>query len=600
MPVQTKIQVRRDTAANWTSTNPTLAAGEIGFETDTGKFKIGTGTLAWNNASLKYSQDASLLAGAASITSLTTSGDVVVGGNLTVNGTTTSINSSTLQVDDKNLELGSVAAITGRTGNAVSANATITGSNTSGFIIGQSVTQTAGASLATTTIASIINATAFTVAIAPTTSGAITVNIGGPDDITADGAGITVLGTSNKTLQWSNAATAWTSNQDFNLFSTAQTYKINAISVLTDTQVLGRSINTASSANTIVARDASNNFAANTITANLTGTASLATNLVGGTANKGEIVYQSGVNTTAELTAPTTNNQVLAYNTSTNAPYWSAVTGSGNVVFATSPVLTTPNIGTPSFANLTSATALPISTGVAGLGTNVATFLATPSSANFQNTITGATGTGAVVFGTSPSLTTPALGVATGTSINVTGQLISTQTTGTAPLSVASTTRVTNLNAATAGVADSATIAGQANNVTATANNLIFVGTTANTLSTLAYSSSNNGQVLGIASGQPAFITPAATGVTNFTAGTGITTSGSTGAITVSVNASSALTFTTTQRVNVNTDVLTFGIRANTTQTANIFEARDGAANLMMSLSNVGTLFAVTIDGGTA
>jgi len=46
------IQLRRDTAANWTSTNPTLAAGEMGFETDTGKFKIGTGSTAWTV--LKY------------------------------------------------------------------------------------------------------------------------------------------------------------------------------------------------------------------------------------------------------------------------------------------------------------------------------------------------------------------------------------------------------------------------------------------------------------------------------------------------------------------------------------------------------------------
>lgn len=43
------IQVRRDTAANWTSVNPTLAAGEIGLETDTGLFKIGTGSAAWTS-----------------------------------------------------------------------------------------------------------------------------------------------------------------------------------------------------------------------------------------------------------------------------------------------------------------------------------------------------------------------------------------------------------------------------------------------------------------------------------------------------------------------------------------------------------------------
>jgi hypothetical protein len=51
MPVQTKIQTRRDTAANWTSTNPTLAAGEMGFETDTLKFKVGDGSTAWTSLS---------------------------------------------------------------------------------------------------------------------------------------------------------------------------------------------------------------------------------------------------------------------------------------------------------------------------------------------------------------------------------------------------------------------------------------------------------------------------------------------------------------------------------------------------------------------
>ena len=52
MPVQTQIQQRRGTAASWTSTNPTLAAGEIGFESDTNRFKIGNGSTAW--ASLSY------------------------------------------------------------------------------------------------------------------------------------------------------------------------------------------------------------------------------------------------------------------------------------------------------------------------------------------------------------------------------------------------------------------------------------------------------------------------------------------------------------------------------------------------------------------
>lgn len=48
-----QIQLRRDTAANWTSSNPTLAQGEMGIETDTAYYKIGDGTTAWT--SLSYS-----------------------------------------------------------------------------------------------------------------------------------------------------------------------------------------------------------------------------------------------------------------------------------------------------------------------------------------------------------------------------------------------------------------------------------------------------------------------------------------------------------------------------------------------------------------
>jgi hypothetical protein len=71
--------------------------------------------------------------------------------------------------------------------------------------------------------------------------------------------------------------------------------------------------------------------------------------------------------------------------------------------------------------------------------------------------VTDETGSGALVFATSPSLVTPTLGVATGTSLSVSGQLTSTVATGTAPLVVTSTTPVANLN-----------IGGNAANVTGT------------------------------------------------------------------------------------------------------------------------------------
>jgi hypothetical protein len=207
---------RRDSAANWTANNPTLLAGELGYESDTGKWKVGDGSTAW--ASLAYIRGSQLSAyplvnadiaataeiavskladgaarqllqtdaagtgvewtsnidvpGTLDVTGAATfDGNVTVQGDLTVNGTEVIINTHTLEVEDKNVIIGKVTT---------------------------------------------------------------------PTDVTADGGGVTLKGSTDKTITWLDATDAWTFSEHVNIVSTKE-YRIDGTKVL-DATSLGSAV----------------------------------------------------------------------------------------------------------------------------------------------------------------------------------------------------------------------------------------------------------------------------------------------------------------------------------------------------------------------
>jgi lipoprotein-anchoring transpeptidase ErfK/SrfK len=351
----TRMQQRRGTASQWTSSNdgdgPILNAGEIGWESDTNKFKIGDGVSYW--ADLTYFVDAtdviasslgsylqdSDVGAISGVAGLDASKNLIVPGtSIHIEGTTDNTNETTLTVVDptadrtitfpdsdgtvqlrvadvSDTEIGYLNGVTSAIQTQMDAKlASATASTTYAPLADPALTGTATA--VNLTISGDLTVNGTTTNLNSTNLVIEDKNIvlgdtGTPTDTTANGGGITLKGASDKTFNWVDATDAWTSSEHINLAS-------------------------------------------------------------------GKSLYLNG--TLLKDVTETLTNKTL-----------------------TSPTLTTPDLGTPSALTLTNATGLPVATGISGLGSNVATFLATPSSANFASMISDEIGTGNVLLSELPT-----------------------------------------------------------------------------------------------------------------------------------------------------------------------------------------------------
>jgi hypothetical protein len=416
-----------------------------------------TSIIAIGGAGWDYTPD---LSGYAPLAGATFTGDVNVGtsgtprnlvvqGNLTVNGTTTTVNATTVEVADKNITLGVTygpATDAGADGGGI----TLKGTTDKEFKWSDSTD-------AWTSSEHVALAAGKNVVISGSSSGKVTVAVpatAGTNTVTLPAATGTVALTNDKL-----SAFAATSSSELAgvisdetgtgalVFANTPTLvspvlgtptsgtltNCSGLPVSTGVSGLGTDVATALAANVgsagaiVVNGGVLGTPSSGTLTncSGLpisTGVSGLGTSVASALANNvgsaGAIVVNGGA-----LGTPSSGTLTSC----TGLPISTGVSGLGtgvatalavNTGSAGAVVLYDGALGTPSSGTLTSCTGLPISTGVSGLGTGVATFLGTPSSANLASAVTDETGSGSLVFATSPTLVTPTLGAASATSVN--------------------------------------------------------------------------------------------------------------------------------------------------------------------------------------